>query len=149
MPIFQDLSCFSAKHHCTFNEVTGSIDASKGDTFDTFERDTFCIAEGENDLLSCFLHGFTTSFADVDSEELNSKIHFNTNSIFYVCDNSTTGQICNDVWKFNPSTLWQINKSLTAVYGTGSCLQEGTGRVQLVDFEQLSKSSQSIDDHMK
>ncbi len=44
----------------TFKEVTGSINASKGDTFDTFERDTFCISEGENDLLSCFLHGFTT-----------------------------------------------------------------------------------------
>jgi hypothetical protein len=41
--------------------------------------------------------GFTTSFADDKSEKLKLQVHFDTDSIFFVCDNSTTGHICNDV----------------------------------------------------
>ena len=64
--------------------------------------------------------GFTTSFAVVDTEQLNTQIHFDTDSSFFVCNNSTTGHICNDIRKL------QTNKSLTTANGTGSCFQEET-----------------------
>jgi hypothetical protein len=73
------------------------------------------------------------SFADADSENVNTQVHFDTDSIFFVCDNSTTGHICNDLKKFVPGSLRQSNKSLTTANGTGPCLQEGTVRLQLVD----------------
>jgi hypothetical protein len=79
------------------------------------------------------LHGFTTLFADVDTEQLNTQIHFYTNSVFFVCDNSTTGHICNDIRQFVPGSLHQANKSLTNANGTGSCLQEGMGKISLID----------------
>ena len=79
------------------------------------------------------LHGFTSSFADGDAGKLNTQIHFDTDSIFFVCDNSTTGHICNDIRKFIPGTLHQTNKSLTTANGTGPCLQEGTVRLHLND----------------
>jgi hypothetical protein len=50
------------------------------------------------DLLS----GYTTSFADADSEKINTQIHFDTDSIFFVCDNSTTEHICNHIKKSFP-----------------------------------------------
>ncbi len=65
----------------------------------------FGISEGANDLSSYSLHGFTTSFADVDSEQLNTQTHFDTDSVFFVCDNLTIGHICNDIWKFVSDTL--------------------------------------------
>ncbi len=43
------------------------------------------------------LHGFTSSFADGNTEQLNTQIHVDTDLIFFVCDNSTTGHICNDI----------------------------------------------------
>jgi hypothetical protein len=63
------------------------------------------IFEGANDLSSCSLHGFTTSFADFDSEQLNTQTHFDTDSVFFVCDNLTTRHICKGIQKFVPGTL--------------------------------------------
>jgi hypothetical protein len=71
-----------------------------------YSMSIFGIAKGANDLSSCSLHGFTTSFADVDSEQLNTQTRFDTDSVFFVCDNSTTGHICNDIQKFVPGTLY-------------------------------------------
>jgi hypothetical protein len=104
--------------------------SSKGDdtalyTTKESERDTQC------NLGS--LHGFTSSFADSDTEKLNTQIHFDIDSVFFVCDNLTTGHICNDIRKFIPGTLHQTNKSLTTANGTGPCLQEGTVRLSLND----------------
>ena len=45
------------------------IGVSKGDTFD--------ISKGANAF------GFTTFFADVDTEQLNTQIHFDTDSTFF------------------------------------------------------------------
>jgi hypothetical protein len=98
-----------------------------------YSTSIFGVSKGANDLSSCSLHGFTTSFADVDSEQLNTQTHFDTDSVFFVCDNSTTGQICNDIQKFVPGTLQQTKKSLTTANGTGPCLQEGTVCVRLQD----------------
>jgi hypothetical protein len=67
----------------------------------------------------CLLQGFTTSFADGDSEKLNTQIHFNTDSVFFVWDNSTTGHICNDILKFIPGSVHQTNKYLTTANGAG------------------------------
>jgi hypothetical protein len=61
------------------------------------------------------------------------QVHFDTDSIFFVCDNSTTGHICNDIQKFIPDTMQQTNKSLTTANGMEPCLQEGTIRIQLID----------------
>ena len=100
--------------------------ASEGDSFGVSEgarNDSFGISEGANAFV------FTTSFADIDTEKLNTQVHFDTDSTFFVCDNSTTGHICNDIQKFIPDSIRQTNKSLTTVNGTGSCLQEGTVKI--------------------
>ncbi len=93
-----------------------------------------CSSEGDNKFAKS-LHGFTSSFADGDSEKLNAQVHFNPDSIFFVCDNSTTGYICNDFRKFLPGSLCHSNKSLTTANGTGPCLQEGMVQLQLIDGE--------------
>ena len=80
-----------------------------------------------------YTHGFTTSFADADLEKLNTQIPFDTDSIFFVCDNSTTGHICNDLLKFIPGTLQQTNRRLTTANGTGPTVQEGTITIRLTD----------------
>ena len=54
---------------------------------------TSSIPEGDNNSI----HGFTSSFTDGDLEKMNTQIHFDTDSVFFVCDNSTTGHICNDI----------------------------------------------------
>ncbi len=46
------------------------------------------------------LSGYTPSFADADSEKIITHIHLDTNSIFFVCYNSMTGHICNDIRNF-------------------------------------------------
>jgi hypothetical protein len=84
-------------------------------------------------MSSLSLHGFTTLFAGVDTEQLNTQIHFDTDSVFFVCDNSTTGHICNDIQQFVPGSLYQTNKSLLTANGTGLCLQEGTVNISLID----------------
>jgi hypothetical protein len=71
---------------------------NKGDSTSIFD-----VSEGANDLSSCSLHGFTTSFVDVDSEQLNTQTHFDTDLVFFVCDNSR--HICNDIQKLVPCTL--------------------------------------------
>jgi hypothetical protein len=58
---------------------------------------------------------------------------FLADSIFFVCDNSTTGHICNDIWNFIPGSLCQTNKFLTTANSTGPCHQEGTVQIQLLD----------------
>jgi hypothetical protein len=72
---------------------------------------------------------YTTSFADGDSEQLNTQIHFDADLIFFDWDISTTGHICNNIWKFVPGSIQQTNKSLTTAYGKGPCLQEGTAEI--------------------
>jgi hypothetical protein len=93
----------------------------------------FGVSERANDLSSCSLHGFTTSFADVDSEQLNTQTHFDTDSVFFICDNLTTKNICNDIQKIVPGTLQQTNKILMTANGTGPCLQEGAVCIWLQD----------------
>jgi hypothetical protein len=61
------------------------------------------------------------------------QVHIDTDSVFFVCDNSTTGHICNDSRKFVQGTIQQTNTSLTTANGTGSCLQEGTVKIQLIN----------------
>jgi hypothetical protein len=85
----------------------------------------------------CLLQGLTTSFADSNSEKLNTQIHFNTDSVFFVCNNSTNGHVCNDIFKFIPGSIHQTNKCLTTAYGTGPCLQEGTFCLHLNDDDRV------------
>jgi hypothetical protein len=129
-------------------EMRTSPSASKGvtDIISSSEGVADCISlssEGDDTSISSddveqdikyplgSLHSFTSSFADGDMEQLNSQVHFDTDSVFFVCDNSTTGHICNDIHKFIPGSLCQTNKSLTTANGTGPCLQEGTVRICL------------------
>jgi hypothetical protein len=53
---------------------------------------SYTTKESERDTQCNFgsLHGFTSSFADGDTEKLNTQIHFDIDSVFFVCDNSTT-----------------------------------------------------------
>jgi hypothetical protein len=64
-------------------------------------------------------------FAEVDTEQLNTQIHFDTDYVFFVCDNFTTGHICNDIRLFAPGSFNQTNN--------GSCLQEGMVKISLID----------------
>ena len=79
------------------------------------------------------LHGFTTSFTDADAEQLNIQVTFDTDSIFFVCENSTTGHICNDLLRFIPGTLQHTNQLLTTANGTGPPVQEGTIKIHIND----------------
>jgi hypothetical protein len=118
--------------------------ASKGAMLGTYEgannaineKDTTAIfgdSKGADDPSPCSLHSFTTSFVDIESDQLNTQTHFDADLIFFVCDNSTYGHICNDIQKIIPGTLRQMNKSLTTANGTGHCLQNGTICLQLQD----------------
>jgi hypothetical protein len=73
------------------------------------------------------LSGFTTSFTDADSEKMNTQIHFDTDSIFIVCNNSTTGHICNDMRKIIPGSLRQSNKKLNYGKQDWSVSSRGNG----------------------
>jgi hypothetical protein len=119
----------NASNQNIFGTSEGANNAiNKGDS--TF---IFGVSKGANDWLSCSLHGFTTSFADFDSEQLNTQTHFDTDSVLFVCDNSTTGHICNEISKFVPGTLQQTNKSLTTANGTGPYLHEETVCMRVQD----------------
>ena len=63
-------------------------------------------------------NAFTTSLADTDLETLNMQVPFDTDSIFFVCDKSTTGHICNDARIFVPGTLRNTAQRLTTANGT-------------------------------
>ena len=58
---------------------------------------------------------------------------FDIDSIFFVCDNSTTGHICNDILKFTPGSLQQTNRRLTNENVTGPPVQEGKINTHLTD----------------
>jgi hypothetical protein len=111
------------------------LPSSKGDDDEltASEHTTYLMEDLKRDIKYPLglLQGFTTSFADGDLEKLNMQIHFNTNLLLFVCDNSTTGHICNNIWKFIPGSLCQTNKNLTKANGTGPCLQEGTDWLHL------------------
>ncbi len=110
--------------------------ASKGANNAINEGDStsiFGVSKGANNLSSCSLHGLTTSFAEVDSEQLITQTHFDTDLIIFICDNSTTGHIFNDIQTFVPGTLQQTIKSLMTTNGTGPYLQEGTVCIRLQD----------------
>jgi hypothetical protein len=73
---------------------------NKGDT-----TAIFGVSKGAINQSPCSLHSFTTSFAEIESDQLNTQTHFDADSIFFICDNSTTGHICNNIQKFIPGTL--------------------------------------------
>ncbi len=127
------MKCLEIKALSTASEGATSITpCSKGDNTDSESASWFSDDYHEDiKYLLGFLNGFTSSFADGDLEQLNVQVHFDTNSVFFVCDNSTTGHICNNICKFIPGLLHQTNKSLTTAIGTGPCLQEGTVRIHL------------------
>jgi hypothetical protein len=117
----------NASNQNIFGASGGANNAiNKGDS-----TSIFGVSKGVNDLSSCSLHDFTTSFADVNSEQLNTQTHFDTDLVFFICDNLTTGHICNYIQKFVLGTLQQTNKSLPTANGTGPCLQEGTVCIRL------------------
>jgi hypothetical protein len=99
------------------------------------EHMTYSMKDFKRDIKKplSLLQRFTTSFADGDSEKLNTQIDFDTDLVFFVCDNSTTGHISNNIQKFIPGSLCQTNKSLTTANGTGPCLQEGMVWLHLND----------------
>ena len=88
----------------------------------------------KNSAFSC-LQGFTTSFKDADVEKLNTQVPFDTDSIFFVCENSTTGHICIDLLRFVPGSLQQTTRRLTTANGTGPPVQEGTIKINLSDYD--------------
>ena len=101
------------------------------DDYDVFsnakEHHVLSASEGasENLILRALkqpLSVFTTSLADADLETLNTQVPFDTDSIFFVCDNSTTGHICNDVRKFVPGSIRSTARRLTTANGTGACV---------------------------
>jgi hypothetical protein len=110
------------------SSLQGIPEISEGDAsiIGTSEGGTLGISEGANAF------GFTLSFADVDDFS------------FFVCDNSTTGHICNDIWNIFPGSIPQMNKSLTTANGTGSRLQEGTVKMGLINDDDTGTQHISI-----
>jgi hypothetical protein len=148
LAILSAIAChrlYLVRHQPTMQASEGEIpNASNQNIFGASEGANNAIYEGDltsifgiskeaNDLSSCSSHVFTTSFVDVDSEQVNTQTHFDTDLVFFVCDNSTTGHICNYIQKFVPGTLQQTNKSLTPVNEKCPYLQEVTVCIQLQD----------------
>ena len=134
--ILSIMACHRIYLHSSSSEggerlLQGINSTSEGDSFQGITSASEGVSLGVSEGANAF--GFATSFADVDTEQLNTQIHFDTDSSFFVCDNSTTGHICNDIRKFVPGSIRQTNKSLTTANGTGSCLQEGTVKIRLID----------------
>ena len=100
---FYDSLSHQPDNQSTFQKTLKSQDSSN------FEGDTFKV--------------FTTSLADTDLETLNTQVPLDTDSVFFVCENSTTGHICNDIRKFVPGTICNTMRRLTTANGTGPCLQ--------------------------
>ncbi len=80
-----------------------------------------------------FLLGFTTSLVNFYTENLSRQTHFDTDSIFFACDNSTTSHICNNFCKFVPGTLCSTSQWLTMANKISLCLQEDTVKIYLKD----------------
>ena len=79
------------------------------------------------------LQGFTTRFGDADVEKIDTQVPFDTDSIFFVCDNYTTSHICHDLLRFVPGSLQKTTRRLTTANGTGPPVQEGTIKINLSD----------------
>jgi hypothetical protein len=70
--------------------------SSKGDNDLCVSKHKLCSMENfEQDIKYplCLLQGFTTSFADGNLEKLNKQSHLDTESVFFVCNNPTTGHL--------------------------------------------------------
>ncbi len=59
---------------------TRIFSASEGDVSLGFKTDSSGVSDGGN----LYLHEFAVSFADVNSEQLNTQVHFDSDSIFFV-----------------------------------------------------------------
>jgi len=71
------------KSESSLQGIPGGISERNASIIGTSEGGTLGVSEGANAF------GFTTSYADVDTEKLNTQIHFDTESSFFICDNST------------------------------------------------------------
>ena len=69
----------------------------------------------------------------MDVEKLNTQVPFDTDSIFFFCENSTTGHICNDLLRFVPGSLQKMTRILTTGNGTGPPFEEVTININLTD----------------
>ena len=63
----------------------------------------------------------------------NTQVPFDTDLVFFVCDNSTTVHICNDLLRFVPGSLQKTTRRLITANGTGPPVQEGTIKINLTD----------------
>ena len=115
----------SASEGASTDELSSRLGPSRLDS----KGDTQCQTNEAHTIQKVF----TTSLADADLETPNTQVPFDTDSIFFVCDNSSTGHICNDIRKFIPGTVRNTARRLTTATGTGPCLQEGTVCVHLMD----------------
>jgi len=111
-------------YDCRYTMDSKGVSETFHDCYETLH------SEGDHTMNT---HAFTTCLADGDQERMNTQVPFDTDSIFFVCDNSSTGHICNDISKFVPGTMRDTLCRLTTANGTGSCLREGTVRVHLID----------------
>ena len=70
--------------------------------------------------------------ANVDEEKLNTQEHFDSDSVFFVCDNASTGHICNDSSLF-VGELQASSCQLITATSSSICIQEGTVKLRLTD----------------
>jgi hypothetical protein len=121
--ILSFMACHQLYVHGSSSEgVKRSLGDSLQGITSASEGDSFGISEGANAF------GFTISFADIDTEKLNTQVHFDTDSTFFVCDNSTTGHICNDIQKFIPDSIRQMNKTFRLRMGLVLVFKKGLSR---------------------
>ena len=128
-----DTQAYESIYYASSNGEIHTTASSKSENVDSHPEDSSTSSySGYNHL-----HGFTTSFADADAdadaEQINIQVPFDTNSICFVCENSTTGHICNDTLKLIQGTLHKTNRRLTTSNGTGPPIQEGTIKIHLTN----------------
>jgi hypothetical protein len=85
------MKCLEIKALSTASEgATSNTPCSEGDNTDS-ESASYFSDDYHKDIKYPlgFLNGFMSSFADGNSEQLNAQVYFDTNSVFFVCNNST------------------------------------------------------------
>ena len=69
---------------------------------------------------------------NVDEVKLNTQEHFDSDSVFFVCNNASTGHICNDASLF-VGKLKASSRQLVTTTSSSICIQEGTVKLRLMD----------------
>jgi hypothetical protein len=120
------------------SEFSDAADTDSEGEQEEFWDATDCIVRDADsgDASYPIAHALVSALASRDEEDLgdNTSSSFDTDSSFWVCDNSATGHICNDASMFHGDLVPSIYNVATA-NGTGDASKMGTVILWLMDDE--------------